>query len=89
MSISDLIAQRDQLDAAIAMERARARNEALATIAALLTEHSLTSADVFPAKRKTVKVAPKYRDPATGTTWTGRGRAPTWFDAARISEFTI
>lgn len=41
MSISDLIAQRDQLDA------------------------------------------------ATGTTWSGRGRAPTWFDAARIAEFTI
>jgi DNA-binding protein H-NS len=23
-------------------------------------------------------VAPKYRDPDTGATWTGRGRAPRW-----------
>lgn len=24
------------------------------------------------------KVAPKYRDPATGATWTGRGKRPRW-----------
>ena len=89
MSISDLIAQRHLLDLAIASERERTRGEALATIAALVAEHSLTSEDVFPAKRTPVKVAPKYRDPATGTTWTGRGRAPTWFDAARVNEFLI
>ncbi len=28
------------------------------------------------AKRGTV--APKYRDPNTGATWTGRGRTPVW-----------
>lgn len=26
-------------------------------------------------------VAPKYRDPATGQTWTGRGKSPTWMTA--------
>lgn len=31
-------------------------------------------------KRK--KVAVKYADPATGSTWTGRGRPPKWFAAA-------
>src|SRR5882757_6562042 len=25
------------------------------------------------------KVPPKYQHPKTGTTWTGRGRAPAWF----------
>ena len=31
-------------------------------------------------KRRTAgsKVAAKFRDPATGKTWTGRGRTPTW-----------
>lgn len=24
------------------------------------------------------KVPPKYRDPASGMTWSGRGRPPTW-----------
>ena len=30
------------------------------------------------SKRKGVKVAPKYRCPISGETWTGRGRAPAW-----------
>ena len=30
------------------------------------------------SKRKGVKVAPKYRCPNSGDTWTGRGRAPAW-----------
>jgi len=38
------------------------------------------------ATRKTAVVkrpaAPKYRDPATGATWTGRGKPPRWITAA-------
>jgi len=34
---------------------------------------------------KGVKVAPKYRDPATGNTWAGRGARPRWL-VARIKE---
>lgn len=30
-------------------------------------------------------VAPKYRDTATGSTWTGRGKQPTWLVAALMS----
>jgi DNA-binding protein H-NS len=30
-------------------------------------------------------VAPKYRDPATGVTWTGRGRTPVWM-AAQLAQ---
>jgi DNA-binding protein H-NS len=26
--------------------------------------------------------APKYRDPASGSTWSGRGRKPRWLEAA-------
>ena len=37
-------------------------------------------------KRKTAKVAPKYRNPAnTKDTWTGRGRQPRWV-AAEIAN---
>lgn len=28
--------------------------------------------------RRAGKVAPKYRNPKTGETWTGRGRRPVW-----------
>ena len=30
------------------------------------------------SRRKGIKVAPKYRCPIGGETWTGRGRAPAW-----------
>ncbi len=32
--------------------------------------------------KKTGKVAPKYRDAATGQTWSGRGLQPNWLKAA-------
>lgn len=35
-----------------------------------------------PAKRP---VAPKYRHPASGDTWSGRGKAPRWLVAAEAS----
>lgn len=39
-------------------------------------------------------VAPKYRDAATGATWTGRGKQPKWLAAAlkggkKLEEFKI
>lgn len=39
------------------------------------------------AKRSTagIKVAPKYRDNATGNTWTGRGKMPRWLSEATNS----
>jgi DNA-binding protein H-NS len=35
------------------------------------------------------KVAPKYRDPATGETWTGRGKAPKWIEGKNRSSYAI
>jgi DNA-binding protein H-NS len=39
-------------------------------------------------------VAPKYRDPSTNTTWTGRGKQPKWLSAAikdgkKLEDFKI
>ena len=35
------------------------------------------------------KVAAKYRDPATGQSWTGRGKAPKWIDGKDRAQFLI
>jgi len=35
------------------------------------------------------KVAPKYRDIATGATWSGRGREPTWLRGKNREDFAI
>ena len=51
-----------------------------------------------PAKKtgadKRSVVAPKYRDVATGITWTGRGKQPNWLSAAisagkKLEDFKI
>ena len=53
-----------------------------------MAEHGLTAADLIaktPNPRASTsgrKVAAKYRDPASGQTWTGRGLKPKWLSAA-------
>jgi DNA-binding protein H-NS len=42
----------------------------------------------FPAKRVFGPVEPKYRDPATGNTWSGRGKPPRWLGENK-DEFLI
>ncbi|MBL8046823.1 MAG: H-NS histone family protein, partial [Anaerolineales bacterium] len=48
-----------------------------------MAEFDLTAEDLgFKLVRKTAKAksasTPKYRDPQTGKTWTGRGKPPAW-----------
>jgi len=77
----NLLAQKAELEAQIAAAQAEAKAKAVTEARALIQEHSLTAADVFPAQGKKAKGSvgvPKYRDPATGATWTGRGKPPTW-----------
>jgi DNA-binding protein H-NS len=33
-------------------------------------------------RRKTKSVKPKYRNPVDGSTWSGRGKRPRWFNDA-------
>jgi DNA-binding protein H-NS len=35
------------------------------------------------------KVVPKYRDPASGATWSGRGKTPKWINGADRSQYAI
>lgn len=69
----------------------------LKTIHELMEKHGLTAADIDghvggkqrakKAGAKTVgkksAATVKYRDPKTGATWTGHGRAPQWIAAAK------
>lgn len=89
-----------QLDEA----RKAERSGVISQIKNLMTQHGLTVADlgsraaggkagraVSGAGRK---VAPKYRDAATGDTWTGRGLQPKWVKAAlangkKLEDFVI
>nr|WP_057927206.1 H-NS histone family protein [Burkholderia ambifaria] len=65
-------------------------------IRAKVAEYGITEQDIFgkrrgrPAKQAKAPVEAKYRDPKTGATWSGRGRAPAWIkDAKNRNRFLI
>ncbi|KEH09787.1 histone [Delftia tsuruhatensis] len=63
----NLLAQKAALEAQIATAQAEAKAKAVTEARALIQEHGLTAADVFPAAKAKGSVGvPKYRDPATG-----------------------
>lgn len=94
-SYKDLLKQRDELEQKIQDARKRELEEAIGKVRALVHEHGLTAEDVFPPARTSrssaagSKVAPKYKNPATGETWTGRGKAPKWIQDQDRSQFEI
>ena len=86
----NLLAQKAALEAQIATAQAEHKAEGIAAARALIQEHGLTAADVFPqGKAKGSVGAPKYRDPATGATWTGRGKPPNWIVGKDRTPFQI
>lgn len=90
----ELLAQRQNLDAQIEALRKTESQDALATVRQLIAEFGLTQADIFSVGRaksplKGNTVAPKYRDPATGSTWTGRGKPPLWIASKDRAQFEI
>lgn len=42
-----------------------------------------------PPKTSEVPSIPKYQDPTTGKTWSGKGKRPGWFDPDRADYFLI
>ena len=57
----------------------------IADIKAKMLEYGITAADLGSTGRssraKGTTVAAKYRNHATGETWTGRGKMPRWLQA--------
>lgn len=96
-SLKDLLQQRETLEKAIAEARQNEISAAVTKVREIVAEYGLTVQDVFPgrsgksgaSKSGASKVAAKYRDPATGQTWTGRGKAPKWIDGKDRAQFVI
>ena len=85
-----------QKELAVQVEEARKREiaDTVKKVRELVAEYGLTPQDVFPTRRAGKpasggKVAPKYRDPVTGTTWTGRGKPPRWIEGKDRQQFAI
>ncbi|KEH09668.1 H-NS family nucleoid-associated regulatory protein [Delftia tsuruhatensis] len=87
-----LLQQKAELDARIAEVMKTEKAGALAEVRALVQQYQLTEQDVFPArgvKSKGSTGEPKYRNPATGSTWTGRGKPPHWILGKEREQFLI
>lgn len=100
-TLGELLAQKQALEAQIAQVQRSQRADAIAKVKSLMAEYGLTQSDLGgkpaatpKAAKVKGKVAAKYRDPASGDTWSGRGLKPRWLSAAlaagrTLSDFAI
>jgi len=84
----ELLAQKAKLEEQLESARIKELQAVIQQVRQIVAEYDLTAEDIgltskrgVAGKKKTV--APKYRDPKTGTTWSGRGRAPAWIGKNR------
>lgn len=92
-TVAQLLAQKAALEAQIDAARKAENADAIAKVKALIAEHGLTQQDVFGGAKRGRKasssVAPKYKDPISGATWTGRGKAPKWIEGKDRTQFAV
>ncbi|AAP85932.1 H-NS-like protein (plasmid) [Cupriavidus necator H16] len=84
----ELMAQKAALEAHLEEARANEVASVIEQIQNLMAEYGLTVEDVTKRRRgrpagsgagkAKAGLPPKYQDPKTGKTWSGRGRAPSW-----------
>ena len=81
VTTESLIEQRNELERQIQEAHKLERKQALKTIKKLMAKHGLSFDDIArKGNCAGIKVAPKWKDPISGATWTGRGRTPSWFN---------
>ena len=99
-TLQELIAQKEALELEIERKQQQSRTDAIAKVRSLMAEYGLTAADLSnkpgPKARagQGKKVAAKYRNAATGDTWSGRGLQPKWLKAAlaagrKLGDFAV
>ena len=90
-SYEELKDAQERLNSQLQARLGEARAEGMAKIVAIVQEFGFTADEMNKAlsgkvsagkrgkgKGTGTKAAPKYRDPVSGSTWTGRGVAPAW-----------
>ncbi|AOK29062.1 MULTISPECIES: H-NS histone family protein [Burkholderia] len=92
----ELLAKRAQLDAEIAAVRATRRRDITEQILKLMREYEISVQDLDDwlaaeesGDRRRRRVEPRYWDPKTGATWSGRGKRPRWMAGHDPEEFRL
>ncbi|WP_423200773.1 H-NS family nucleoid-associated regulatory protein [Cupriavidus sp. H19C3] len=87
-----LIAQKQALEAQLAEVRANEVTSVIEKIRSLMADYGLSIEEIQGKRRRgrparstpggatraKAPLPPKYRDPKTGKTWSGRGKKPAW-----------
>ncbi|MGF6781540.1 H-NS histone family protein [Paraburkholderia sp. GAS334] len=77
------------LDGKIQRDRAAERAAAIERIRKLMREYAVSPDEVVTRRRGRPPVSPRYRNPATGQTWTGWGKRPDRLDGKDSREFRV
>jgi len=93
-TVAQLLAQKAALEAQIEVAQKAHVAEGIAQVKAIIAEYSLTKEDVFGASAKRGRkasgsVAPKFKDPISGATWSGRGKAPKWIEGQDRNQYLV
>jgi DNA-binding protein H-NS len=98
MSVDDLWSLHERISAVLSMRiktEKRELEKRLAILGRGVASQASNSTELGErARRKYPRVLPKYRNPQTSETWSGRGKRPRWLTAAmksghKIEEFRI
>jgi len=89
-----LLAQREALEQQIEELRNAERGDAIEWIREQMALFDVKPEDLESRrgrspKKQSVPVAAKYRDPASGATWSGRGKPPRWIADQDQENFAI
>ncbi len=93
-SYAEYVEQIEKLQSLAEAARKDEINGAIQKIKDLMQQHGVTVDDLAsgsrakPSKAKSV-VAAQFKNPETGETWTGRGRAPRWLDGKDKETYRI
>jgi len=86
----EILAQAEQV-------KAEERQKTIDTVRVMISTYGITAKDLGLDKAPKAKsgpkpgnkVSPKYRDPQSGATWSGRGKTPKWINGADRSQYAI
>jgi len=87
---AEILAQAEQV-------KAEEKQQAIEAARAMIDCYGITARDLGLDKAPKLKagpkpgnkVSPKYRDPQSGATWSGRGKTPKWINGADRSVYAI
>ena len=102
-SYSELLAKRDEIERQIKLAKEKEFANVVKDVKEKINLWGIKPEDLFSPHRSrrtaseadpegvstAKKVIPKYQDPVSGATWSGRGKSPLWIKGRDKNEFLI